>query len=131
MDLNNYSSEQVISMKEECIVVDEGDVAQRPESKLTCMACCTNESYLLGHLISGKQLGVLHRAFSVFQFDTQDRLYAIVIITVIPGYCNAEREGRLHFLQYGAIHVVHIHCMCTMNCNRYEMMVTIIYDVMT
>eukprot|EP01113_Clastostelium_recurvatum_P028608 TRINITY_DN3457_c0_g1_i1.p1 TRINITY_DN3457_c0_g1~~TRINITY_DN3457_c0_g1_i1.p1 ORF type:complete len:243 (+),score=65.92 TRINITY_DN3457_c0_g1_i1:53-781(+) len=58
-DLDHY---QAALMAEECIVVDRDDNVIGPESKLNC------------HLNTNIQKGLLHRAFSVFLFDTQGRL---------------------------------------------------------
>ncbi|KAL1933371.1 hypothetical protein VTP01DRAFT_7461 [Rhizomucor pusillus] len=61
-DLQNYDEEQVRLMGEMCIVVDENDKRIGAESKKTC------------HLMENINKGLLHRAFSVFLFDSQNRL---------------------------------------------------------
>ncbi|KAG1181759.1 hypothetical protein G6F35_015802 [Rhizopus arrhizus] len=49
-------------MEEMCIVIDENDKRIGADSKKTC------------HLMSNISSGLLHRAFSVFLFDSQNRL---------------------------------------------------------
>ncbi|OMH82434.1 Isopentenyl-diphosphate Delta-isomerase 1 [Zancudomyces culisetae] len=60
--LVGYDEEQIKLMEERCILVDENDVAIGSDSKKNC------------HLITPTQEGKLHRAFSVFLFDSQNRL---------------------------------------------------------
>ncbi|EIE88881.1 hypothetical protein G6F57_006873 [Rhizopus arrhizus] len=61
-DLKEYDQEQVRLMEEMCIVIDENDKRIGADSKKTC------------HLMSNINDGLLHRAFSVFLFDSQNRL---------------------------------------------------------
>ncbi|KAG1466450.1 hypothetical protein G6F56_004688 [Rhizopus delemar] len=61
-DLKEYDEEQVRLMEEMCIVIDENDKRIGADSKKTC------------HLMSNISTGLLHRAFSVFLFDSQNRL---------------------------------------------------------
>ena len=56
--LNKHDAEQVAFMTEECILVDESDAVTGSASKVTCH--------------HGE--GVLHRAFSILIFDSEDRL---------------------------------------------------------
>ena len=60
--MQGYDQEQVKLMREECILVDENDRVLGPDSKKSC------------HLNSNIDAGKLHRAFSVFLFDTKGRL---------------------------------------------------------
>jgi isopentenyl-diphosphate delta-isomerase len=60
--LDNYDKEQVLLMEEMCIVVDTQDNQTGAESKKTC------------HLMENINKGLLHRAFSVFLFDSEKRL---------------------------------------------------------
>ncbi|KAJ1953327.1 isopentenyl-diphosphate delta-isomerase idi1 [Linderina pennispora] len=62
LDLSNYDEEQVRLMGEMCIMLDNDDNAIGAESKKT--------SHLMGNI----NKGMLHRAFSVFLFDSQNRL---------------------------------------------------------
>ncbi|KAI8390937.1 isopentenyl pyrophosphate isomerase [Radiomyces spectabilis] len=61
-DLQNYDEEQVRLMEEMCIVIDENDKRIGADSKKTC------------HLMENIHGGLLHRAFSVFLFDSKNRL---------------------------------------------------------
>ncbi|CEI87804.1 isopentenyl-diphosphate delta-isomerase idi1 [Rhizopus azygosporus] len=61
-DLKEYDQEQVRLMEEMCIVIDENDKRIGADSKKTC------------HLMTNIDQGLLHRAFSVFLFDSQNRL---------------------------------------------------------
>ncbi|KAI8048160.1 isopentenyl pyrophosphate isomerase [Gilbertella persicaria] len=61
-DLKEYDEEQVRLMEEMCIVVDENDKRIGADSKKTC------------HLMTNIETGLLHRAFSVFLFDSNNRL---------------------------------------------------------
>lgn len=62
MDLSNLDATQVSLLKEECILVDENDRVIGSESKKNC------------HLNSNIRAGMLHRAFSVFLFNTKGEL---------------------------------------------------------
>jgi isopentenyl-diphosphate delta-isomerase len=61
-DLAGYDEEQIRLMDEVCIVLDENDKPIGSASKKVC------------HLMENINKGLLHRAFSVFLFDSQDRL---------------------------------------------------------
>lgn len=61
-DLAGYDAEQVRLMDEMCIVLDENDNPIGSANKKTC------------HLMKNIDQGLLHRAFSVFLFDSQNRL---------------------------------------------------------
>lgn len=73
---------QVHLMKEQCIVVDEEDRVVRPGSKLECASPCgtrrlhslTSLTCGAGHLNSNIKQGLLHRAFSVFLFNSEGQL---------------------------------------------------------
>lgn len=61
-ELDGYDDEQVRLMEEVCIVLDNDDKPIGSASKKTC------------HLMSNIDKGLLHRAFSVFLFDSNNRL---------------------------------------------------------
>ncbi|KAF8463507.1 NUDIX hydrolase domain-like protein [Kalaharituber pfeilii] len=61
-ELSGYDEEQVRLMDEVCIVLDEDDNPIGSASKKIC------------HLMKNIEQGLLHRAFSVFLFDSQNRL---------------------------------------------------------
>ncbi|OQE27630.1 hypothetical protein PENSTE_c004G02203 [Penicillium steckii] len=61
-ELDGYDDEQVRLMEEVCIVLDNDDKPIGSASKKTC------------HLMSNIDKGLLHRAFSVFLFDSKNRL---------------------------------------------------------
>ncbi|KAI8139376.1 isopentenyl-diphosphate delta-isomerase [Fennellomyces sp. T-0311] len=61
-DLSQYDEEQVRLMEEMCIVVDENDNKIGADTKKVC------------HLMENIHKGLLHRAFSVFLFDSENRL---------------------------------------------------------
>ncbi|KAK6499761.1 isopentenyl-diphosphate delta-isomerase idi1 [Arthrobotrys musiformis] len=61
-ELEGYDEEQVRLMDEVCIVLDEDDKPIGSASKKTC------------HLMANIDKGLLHRAFSVFLFDSEGRL---------------------------------------------------------
>jgi isopentenyl-diphosphate delta-isomerase len=61
-DLAGYDEEQIRLMDEVCIVLDKDDAPIGSASKKVC------------HLMENINKGLLHRAFSVFLFDSQDRL---------------------------------------------------------
>ncbi|OJD27941.1 isopentenyl-diphosphate delta-isomerase [Blastomyces percursus] len=61
-ELEGYDEEQIRLMDEVCIVLDENDKPIGSASKKTC------------HLMTNIDRGLLHRAFSVFLFDSQKRL---------------------------------------------------------
>lgn len=60
--LSGYDEEQIRLMDEVCIVLDENDLPIGSASKKVC------------HLMENIDKGLLHRAFSVFLFDSQNRL---------------------------------------------------------
>ncbi|CAK7199955.1 isopentenyl-diphosphate delta-isomerase idi1 [Sporothrix eucalyptigena] len=60
--LEGHDEEQIRLMDEACIVLDENDVPIGKASKKIC------------HLMTNIDRGLLHRAFSVFLFDEQNRL---------------------------------------------------------
>ncbi|KAI9328364.1 NUDIX hydrolase domain-like protein [Obelidium mucronatum] len=62
LDWSNYDEEQVRLMSEMCIVVDENDKPIGAESKKEC------------HLMTKINEGLLHRAFSVFLFNSEGKL---------------------------------------------------------
>ncbi|KAJ2852461.1 isopentenyl-diphosphate delta-isomerase idi1 [Coemansia brasiliensis] len=62
LDLSQYDEEQVRLMSEMCILLDENDKAIGAESKKHC------------HLMENISKGTLHRAFSVFLFNSQNEL---------------------------------------------------------
>ncbi|GAM25018.1 hypothetical protein SAMD00019534_081930 [Acytostelium subglobosum LB1] len=72
-----HNETQIQLMKEECIVVDNNDTPIRPGSKKEC------------HLMENINQGLLHRAFSIFLFNTENKLLlqrrALEKIT-FPGY---------------------------------------------
>ncbi|KAI9825335.1 MAG: isopentenyl-diphosphate delta-isomerase idi1 [Phylliscum demangeonii] len=61
-ELSGYDEEQVRLMEEVCIAVDADDTPIGSADKKTC------------HLMTNIDQGLLHRAFSVFLFDSQNRL---------------------------------------------------------
>ncbi|MCJ1316274.1 isopentenyl-diphosphate delta-isomerase idi1 [Xylographa vitiligo] len=61
-DLEGYDEEQIRLMDEVCIVLDKDDKPIGSASKKVC------------HLMTNINSGLLHRAFSVFLFDSKDRL---------------------------------------------------------
>lgn len=79
-DLQGYDEEQIRLMEEVCIVLDRDDVPIGSASKKVCtfspfIAFSANADRLtLGHLMKNINEGLLHRAFSVFLFDSKNRL---------------------------------------------------------
>jgi len=61
-DLEGYDEEQIRLMDEVCIVLDRDDKPIGSASKKVC------------HLMTNINSGLLHRAFSVFLFDSKNRL---------------------------------------------------------
>ncbi|KAA6407600.1 MAG: isopentenyl-diphosphate delta-isomerase [Lasallia pustulata] len=61
-DLEGYDEEQIRLMEEVCIVLDNDDMPIGSASKKVC------------HLMKNINEGLLHRAFSVFLFDSKNRL---------------------------------------------------------
>lgn len=88
-DLEGYNEEQVRLMEEVCIVLDNDDNPIGSASKKTCMAFSFTyffwypsptqlltwyKTLAIGHLMTNINRGLLHRAFSVFLFDSNNRL---------------------------------------------------------
>lgn len=82
-DLAGYDEEQIRLMEEVCIVLDENDVPIGSASKKVCTCSSPiddddderrNAKYGSGHLMKNINDGLLHRAFSVFLFDSSNRL---------------------------------------------------------
>ena len=80
-DLQGYDEEQVRLMEEVCIVLDPDDKPIGSASKKVCKSehqsayrMASNRYLRLGHLMKNIEQGLLHRAFSVFLFDSQNRL---------------------------------------------------------
>ena len=79
-DLAGYDEEQIRLMDDVCIVLDEKDMPIGSASKKVC-ACFAfiwiyHPSYSPspGHLMKNINEGLLHRAFSVFLFDSNNRM---------------------------------------------------------
>ncbi|KAI9752330.1 MAG: DNA mismatch repair protein [Chaenotheca gracillima] len=107
-DLAGHDEEQIRLMNEVCIVLDENDIPIGSASKKAC------------HLMKNIDQGLLHRAFSVFLFDSQNRLLlqqrASEKITFpdmwtntccshplgIPGETGAELEAAVHGVRRAA-----------------------------
>ncbi|KAJ2531407.1 isopentenyl-diphosphate delta-isomerase idi1, partial [Coemansia sp. RSA 1933] len=62
LDLSAYDEEQVRLMGEMCILLDENDKAVGAASKKTC------------HQMANINQGMVHRAFSVFLFNSKNEL---------------------------------------------------------
>ncbi|CAI2180275.1 16856_t:CDS:2 [Funneliformis geosporum] len=62
VNLEEYDDEQVKLMQEMCIVVNEKDEKISTDTKKNC------------HLMENIKKGLLHRAFSVFLFDSENKL---------------------------------------------------------
>ena len=79
-DLQGYDGEQIRLMEEVCIVLDRDDVPIGSASKKVCTFSLFTTSpanadrLTLGHLMKNINKGLLHRAFSVFLFDSKNRL---------------------------------------------------------
>ena len=80
-DLEGYDEEQIRLMEEVCIVLDNNDVPIGSASKKVCMCLPSIRFYsgplltpVTGHLMKNINEGLLHRAFSVFLFDSKNRL---------------------------------------------------------
>lgn len=86
--LEGYDEEQIRLMDEVCIVLDNDDIPIGSASKKVCrcrrVACAMlprvtahparKANMTPGHLMENIDQGLLHRAFSVFLFDSQNRL---------------------------------------------------------
>lgn len=79
---------QVELLKEECILVDEDDKVIGPDTKKNC------------HLIENIKAGKLHRAFSVFLFNSEGKLLlqqrALTKITFPDCFTNTVCSHPLH-----------------------------------
>ena len=80
-DLEGYDEEQIRLMDEICIVLDYDDVPIGTASKKVCQWSTDIHSQpmahtdvVAGHLMKNINDGLLHRAFSVFLFDSENRL---------------------------------------------------------
>lgn len=86
-DLDGYDEEQVRLMDEVCIVLDDDDKPIGSASKKTCTCILPSPTrdgkkkkkkkklmLIEGHLMPNIERGLLHRAFSVFLFDSNNRL---------------------------------------------------------
>lgn len=80
-DLQGYDEEQIRLMEEVCIVLDQNDVPIGSASKKVCTSppLPVIRSRIVaynpaGHLMKNIDGGLLHRAFSVFLFDSENRL---------------------------------------------------------
>ena len=60
--LNEHDKTQVSLLEEKCILVNENDIVIGSETKKNC------------HLIENIENGMLHRAFSIFLFDQNNRM---------------------------------------------------------
>lgn len=77
--LEGHDAEQIRLMDEVCIVLDENDKPIGNFSKKICEsylspACISSSLTITGHLMTNIDKGLLHRAFSVFLFDSKNRL---------------------------------------------------------
>ncbi len=81
-DLQGYDEEQIRLMEEVCIVLDNDDNPIGSASKKVCTFPTLGRAMVsvlvadrpAGHLMKNIDEGLLHRAFSVFLFDSQNRL---------------------------------------------------------
>ncbi|KAL9102961.1 MAG: hypothetical protein Q9163_001948 [Psora crenata] len=74
-DLEGYDEEQIRLMEEVCIVVDKDDKAIGSASKKVCMPSPPTVGRVHnGHLMKNIHEGLLHRAFSVFLFNSENKL---------------------------------------------------------
>lgn len=80
-DLEGYDEEQIRLMDEICIVLDYDDVPIGTASKKVCQwsieyprSAEAHTHAVAGHLMKNINDGLLHRAFSVFLFDSKNRL---------------------------------------------------------
>lgn len=79
-ELDGHDAEQIRLMDEVCIVLDENDKPIGNFSKKICM-CLSSRSrarisilITIGHLMTNIDKGLLHRAFSVFLFNSKNEL---------------------------------------------------------
>jgi isopentenyl-diphosphate delta-isomerase type 1 len=94
----SYDQEQLRLMQEMCIIVDKEDQVIRPETKKKC------------HLMTEIDKGLLHRAFSVFIFNSENKLllqqradekitfpgYFTNACCSHPLYCEEEMQTEKH-----------------------------------
>ncbi|KAE8308478.1 isopentenyl-diphosphate delta3-delta2-isomerase [Aspergillus transmontanensis] len=82
-DFEGYDEEQVRMMDEVCIALDVDDepISRASKECVSAPPCevlfndsIQSSNYLLGHLMTNIDKGLLHRAFSCFVFDSQRRL---------------------------------------------------------
>ena len=83
-DLEGYDEEQIRLMEEVCIVLDNNDKPIGSASKKVCtpllsrfvllVHCVILISSCEGHLMKNINKGLLHRAFSVFLFNSENQL---------------------------------------------------------
>jgi isopentenyl-diphosphate Delta-isomerase len=66
-----YDDEQIRLMEEVCIVINENDQPIRPGTKKECLPLHT--TLMIGHLMRNIDKGLLHRAFSLFLFDSSSK----------------------------------------------------------
>lgn len=77
--LEGHDEEQIRLMDEVCIVLDENDKPIGNLSKKICESAwqhtlCVNLLTIQGHLMTNIDRGLLHRAFSVFLFNSKNEL---------------------------------------------------------
>ncbi len=77
-ELDGHDQEQIRLMDEVCIVLDENDKPIGNFSKKICtclepLYCCSALT-IAGHLMTNIEKGLLHRAFSVFLFNSKNEL---------------------------------------------------------
>ncbi|KAI9821785.1 MAG: isopentenyl-diphosphate delta-isomerase idi1 [Pycnora praestabilis] len=95
-DLEGYDEEQIRLMDEVCIVLDDNDVPVGSASKKAC------------HLMKNIDQGLLHRAFSVFLFDSKNRLLLQqradekITFPGIPGETGAELAAAVRGVRNAA-----------------------------
>lgn len=76
-ELDGHDEEQIRLMDEVCIVLDENDKPIGNFSKKICQYASSRLSLVLtiaGHLMTNINKGLLHRAFSVFLFNSKNEL---------------------------------------------------------
>ena len=69
VDISSYDQSQIDQLGDKCILVDENDMIIGSSDKLECHLA-TNRSHVGEHSPGG----MLHRAFSVFLFNSQNEL---------------------------------------------------------
>jgi len=79
-ELQGYDEIQIHLMEEECIVIDDNDIPIGSASKKECtfeeetIPLNATAHRFPGHLIENIDKGLLHRAFSVFLFNSSNKL---------------------------------------------------------